>query len=390
MWYDSNCNAFVVTWFKANIDTGPEWFIYKQYDYGHSEYLNTWKQLQATITDNASYIWTYEDGLFSLNTLNYQLDSNLIPQVICKWDVLSLPTQDWYDIIINGNPLPERDLENLPVGQYLINYTRCEHTTSFVVDVVPQPTITNITQTVEENCQIQVQASVSDTSWLWKFQRFDADGNVIGDAADIYRLATPYGEELTFVYTVGSCEVSQSVFVQESPSPVLDQEDIVSNPFVDFLNRINVSYPQPCKVQTASQFLEFIQNDTQTIYLEQNWQKLSPDDKIQSGNLLVYVIDENGCKAAYDFVITIGQDMTVVSNVFTPNGDGFNDTFFVPDACWNQLDFTAYNRQWSKVFATDINNKERDWAKLPAGTYYIQWIDANGDAQKWRVSILRD
>jgi len=47
----------------------------------------------------------------------------------------------------------------------------------------------------------------------------------------------------------------------------------------------------------------------------------------------VYVIDENGCKAAYDFVITIGQDMTVVSNVFTPNGDGFNDTFFVPDAC---------------------------------------------------------
>jgi gliding motility-associated-like protein len=49
---------------------------------------------------------------------------------------------------------------------------------------------------------------------------------------------------------------------------------------------------------------------------------------LDNGEYTVYVIDNNGCEASINFLFESSYDITV-PNFFTPNGDGFNDTWVI-------------------------------------------------------------
>jgi gliding motility-associated-like protein len=49
---------------------------------------------------------------------------------------------------------------------------------------------------------------------------------------------------------------------------------------------------------------------------------------LDNGEYTVYVIDNNGCEASVNFLFESSYDITV-PNFFTPNGDGFNDTWVI-------------------------------------------------------------
>jgi len=71
------------------------------------------------------------------------------------------------------------------------------------------------------------------------------------------------------------------------------------------------------------------------------------------------------------------QDPT--PNVFTPNGDGQNDTYHlagIMDPCFDELTAEVYNRWGLKVYEAEVpefqwDGKDFDGKELPEGTYYI-------------------
>lgn len=83
-----------------------------------------------------------------------------------------------------------------------------------------------------------------------------------------------------------------------------------------------------------------------------------------------------------------------IPNVFTPNGDGRNDTFTIPDlAQYQQNELTILNRWGSEVYKT--KNYQNNWTgdKLEDGTYFysLKVKNSNGGTEEYKgyVTLLR-
>ncbi len=90
----------------------------------------------------------------------------------------------------------------------------------------------------------------------------------------------------------------------------------------------------------------------------------------------VTVTDENGCQNTDEVMVTIREDFQIVAtNVFTPDGNGQNDQWVIPNAdAFDQVQVKVFDRYGVLVFEDDDyqNNWEgtRGTDILPDGTYY--------------------
>jgi gliding motility-associated-like protein len=95
---------------------------------------------------------------------------------------------------------------------------------------------------------------------------------------------------------------------------------------------------------------------------------------LQSITYKLSVQDEFGCTASGDLTVKLIRH-PVIPNVFTPNGDGINDTWQVKNLPeYNDCLLNIYNRYGQVVYKTTGYDKEWDGSAngrpLPAGTYY--------------------
>lgn len=95
-----------------------------------------------------------------------------------------------------------------------------------------------------------------------------------------------------------------------------------------------------------------------------------------------------------DLVQVIIRQAIKPDNVFTPNGDSFNDTWHIDNiTSWKNAQINVYSRWGTKVFQT--TNYQNDWGGdgLPAATYYyvieLNPIDGNTQPITGSVTILR-
>jgi large repetitive protein len=94
-----------------------------------------------------------------------------------------------------------------------------------------------------------------------------------------------------------------------------------------------------------------------------------------------------------------GNDVNAcfIPNLVTPNGDGDNDSFYIPCAdSYPESELTVYNRLGSQVYNT--RNYKNDWQGtyngelLPAGTYYYTYKlkPADSTCQIGYLTIIRE
>jgi gliding motility-associated-like protein len=75
-----------------------------------------------------------------------------------------------------------------------------------------------------------------------------------------------------------------------------------------------------------------------------------------------------------NIIVHPAEDSTVIPNVITPNGDGFNDKLMLKNMIINDFSLEIFNRWGQKVFNTD--DKFFSWdasfnsGSLSAGTYF--------------------
>jgi gliding motility-associated-like protein len=106
---------------------------------------------------------------------------------------------------------------------------------------------------------------------------------------------------------------------------------------------------------------------------------------------------ENGC-TLYDYVtITVVNDFTI-TNTFSPNDDGINDTWEIPGAILYPNCFVQVLDRWGQlVFQSTSYSKEKAWdgrgksGKLAEGVYFysIELRDPDKQTFKGTITLLR-
>jgi gliding motility-associated-like protein len=109
------------------------------------------------------------------------------------------------------------------------------------------------------------------------------------------------------------------------------------------------------------------------------------------GTYTVTLIASNGScmDTAYAIVITDAPTSIIIPNIFSPNGDGINDDFFIINTGLNSLNCLIYNR-WGELLAT-LTAPNQVWdgrtpngGNAPDGTYFyiMQAQGTNGKTYK--------
>ncbi|RZL07278.1 MAG: gliding motility-associated C-terminal domain-containing protein [Pedobacter sp.] len=105
-------------------------------------------------------------------------------------------------------------------------------------------------------------------------------------------------------------------------------------------------------------------------------------------------VTSNSCELVYDYVVTV-HDQPLIPNVFSPNGDGKNDTWNIKYLeSFTDGNITIFNRYGQKIFEASPYNTPWDGrlngADLPIGVYYYI-IEPNNGKKKYTgsVTILR-
>jgi gliding motility-associated-like protein len=106
-------------------------------------------------------------------------------------------------------------------------------------------------------------------------------------------------------------------------------------------------------------------------------------------------IDINGCLAVDSVIVTVLNDFNVIiSNMMTPNGDGYNDTWIIQNIeNYPHTKVTVVTRQGQEVYSSDsYNNKwdgTQDGNKLADGTYYyVIQFEGSTKVYKGAITIL--
>ena len=122
---------------------------------------------------------------------------------------------------------------------------------------------------------------------------------------------------------------------------------------------------------------------------------------IQTTTYSLIAINGPGC-ADTAFVTVIVEEMAETElftpNIFSPNGDGSNDVFYVRGTGFNEFQLIIYNRWGEKVFETEDNSKGWDGSyneePLNPGVYvyyvFVRYIiDGKEVTKKGNITLIR-
>ncbi|RYY60802.1 MAG: T9SS type B sorting domain-containing protein [Chitinophagaceae bacterium] len=190
---------------------------------------------------------------------------------------------------------------------------------------------------------------------------------------------------------MGACSpgnpVSNIVQMTVHPKPVLtaDKEEIFISPGNSASLNVNVSPASSSYTWSPADLL------LTTTVLNPTTRPLTQD--------VVFSIEAGtpfGCTSSKSVAVKIFTDL-FIPTAFTPNNDGINDLFRIPDGTGINLDdFSIFNRWGGKVFTTKDSSKGWDGTQLgqplPAGVYVFRISGKQGDKKifvKGTVTLVR-
>ena len=131
---------------------------------------------------------------------------------------------------------------------------------------------------------------------------------------------------------------------------------------------------------------EFVMDWTAAVFNTQNLKVELAIKNLFAGDYKLSLRDELGCVKEYD--VTLDVDTSIaVPNVFTPNGDGFNDVFFIRNLPAD-ANLIIANRWGKEVFSS--GNYQNNWGggDISDGVYFYR-VNFSGQSLTGWVEILR-
>ncbi len=97
----------------------------------------------------------------------------------------------------------------------------------------------------------------------------------------------------------------------------------------------------------------------------------------------------NGCTSSYTMTIVVLPGEIDIPNVFSPNGDGENETFSILDIGYYPNRLTVFNRWGMPVYETSNYRNQWKGEDVPDGTYYYVLVLDDGREFTGHVTLLR-
>lgn len=287
-------------------------------------------------------------------------------------------------------------------------------------------------------CIVSVDGAVADTSngarlrmhpkmnidTLYRYNPLGCPVDCKGQFKTLVSGGTPFANYPPYIYewhggksqdtiVFGLCRGNYRLWVTDSIGCVYDTGyfvDALKSPKVDFTfsPRDTIYLTNPTiTVAFADSMRKHITNWTWSFGDSAKIPNLNPASHLydRSGQMRVKLsfTDINGCDTTYEHELTIKVAELLIPNIFTPNGDQWNEKFEIRlkdesetedyRQAYLSNEFMVYDRWGRKVF-NQSNFKSGDWNgdRLSDGTYYYilkcvgQWSD---DVFRGSVTILR-
>lgn len=199
------------------------------------------------------------------------------------------------------------------------------------------------------------------TAWAWSF----GDGSTSKDRSPVktYANAGRFTISLTVTNAAGCVSVPDNETVQVYLQPVVDAGPDIAAEEGEIVQ---------LKAKANSGTLRFAWTPAQLV---SNAAILQPTITVtEDCTLVLTATGENNCTAS-DEVQVVVQRPLVVPNVFTPNGDGINDTWLIKNLnMYSTAVIQLFNRYGQKVIIMKGDSKPWDGTvngtPVPAGIYY--------------------
>ena len=412
--HDACANVWIETpHLKVNVITAPT--VTFNYPDKISQCQGTTTTLQVNANNNYSYRW-YKNGVLNGNstaTLNTaesgkykvevsscsgtwvstkEVEVNFItvpvPALVanktayCIGQVATLSTSfvndgsytiNWFR---DGNLLSaeqnKTSINTMLAGSYTIklnsNLVHCDNTsTPVTLAFESMPTINLeriITTTLCDGQTVDVKATYSGGTVKWN----------TGAATDKITVNRS-GLYIATIKTAAGCEVSENIDIHFFTNPTLNLLDATLCQFIN--ESITLTAP--------AGFAKYEWNG-------QIGEANFSTNKLGAVNLKV--TDNNGCTATQTINVTSQCDEIHVPNTFTPNNDGYNDTWKIEGLEGDpSITIRVFNRAGEMVFRSVAYSTPWDGTykgkKLPAGTYYyIINAKKGGQALNGGVTII--
>ncbi|MEZ4888692.1 MAG: gliding motility-associated C-terminal domain-containing protein [Chitinophagales bacterium] len=314
----------------------------------------------------------------------------------------------WYDAPTNGNLLA--------VGpSYLTDVPG-----SYFAVAVNESDTTCISSPTAFNLSLQVPAESSFTA--------TASDGCVGDAIE-FSLASGIAENIAYIWTFIDTESGDTIAEHIGAEPFTMTFDstgmyevqllaVSTDPSVcDGSTNLEVTISDMAVetiedvLITLGEILEIPVDISATIgeNLQFNWSastgELPCEDcefltvsPLQNTRYTIVVTDEYGCAATADVTVRVeSNEMALVPNAFSPNGDGVNDRFYVLGRNIETIDLQIYNRFGERIFQTstvgdgwDGTYKNQD-LDIGSYAYFVVVTYRSGDREllKGNVTLIR-
>ncbi len=191
------------------------------------------------------------------------------------------------------------------------------------------------------------------------------------------------------------CSVKDTFYTKGYYNPVVE---IIADPDTAYLENPHINFSfnnlSADTIQITNSFWEFDKDDNS--YPEPELRYTFTNDSADIYNVYLTVFNEHGCDTVYTTTVDILPVNLFIPNVFTPNGDGVNDTFVIREGDSKQNDnnsgfkstsgdyssyktinelyetseLVVFNRQGRIVYKSSNYQNDWDGGNLPDGTYF--------------------
>jgi gliding motility-associated-like protein len=226
----------------------------------------------------------------------------------------------------------------LTVSLRVTDVNGCENEDSITVNLHPAPVMTVSGDTTICFGDSTTLMAGGMNSYLWTYNQ----GSFMGDS----RVVTP-PTSTTYSVTgtdANGCEATEAVTIFVQPPPVVDAGPDVTL-FTGQTGTLSGNGGVMCQWVPTTGLDN--PNDCFT-------EVLAPADSQQ---YILFVTDAVGCAASDTLMVyTLIPERPIVPNIFSPNGDGQNDYFHIPNLRYYELlDLQVYNRWGQMIYTTNQN-----------------------------------
>ncbi len=357
----------------------------------------------------------------------------------CKLDPYTQVPFQFYDACLQSYQVPHSGLAYIEFGSFVMSSIQQENNTPFVKLIDTLKVGKNYCVTYYVSMWNNARYSIDKLGALFTYTAFPIRMPIACNSSNtvsvvgLYtpQVITPAG--VVFEDTLNWMEVSGS-FIANGNEVYLSLGDF----FKQSQHFIKDSYPTNCN-GLAEYYVDDVSVEEVQLAMCKNDTSICPTDSVLLGNNIseatsytwlpniglscntcanpkaspnrttTYTLTKTQCKAVTkaSITVTVKTDCTPkvtiseIPNVFTPNGDGINDTFNFSIVGASNVSFTIYNR-WGNIVKNSTlathtyiswDGRTTSGEACSEGIYFytLQYTDAKGDTQKKNgyVSLFR-